>query len=200
MNTTTKVINHLSSLGVQFTAFDVTRILRHHGAKVRHAAVRAEVVEEYFSGITGYIRTSSAINGSIPVIIYHPVSVDPSAYDPEALNPASGPLPTTAVPSTPTAPSTTTAPSMTTERGCDADGRVFVPPKYCRAIGLTPGNTAYFTYTPGKLEIGLSGTEKGISLQHNFRVNPTTLNKAGLSKLPKYKISVVGSHIVVEKP
>ena len=191
MNTTNKIINNLSSLGVQFTAFDVTRILRHNGVTVRHAVVRSEVIDEFFSGITGYIRTSTAINGTIPVIVYHPSGADPTTYDPEALNPANGPLPAASVPS---------LPCMTTERGCDVDGRVFVPPKYCRAIGLTPGTTAYFTYTTGKLEIGLSGTERGISLQQNFRVNPTTLKKAGLSKLPKYKISVIGSTIVVEKP
>lgn len=188
------IVYTLSNNHCIFTAYDVTRILRQHNphTNIQHIPVRKQVHKLQHMGLMGvYTKTAQHLGNQIAQV-FHPIGKNPTEYDPSRfLDPTefTNLTPYTSASTLPIPPSIVTEyrpKGNTTVRNYDGDYRVFVPPSYCRAIGLFPGMQAYFTIKPKQVSIyPLPGPSRiaGIHVQSrgHFRINQKTLQQADLS-------------------
>lgn len=65
-----------------FTAFDITKALRHAGVRIHHHVVSMEARVLYGNGsMPDFRRTCVDVGASIFPLLYHPDGADPSGYD-----------------------------------------------------------------------------------------------------------------------
>lgn len=74
------VVNDLMSKNEMFTAYDVTKELRHSGKSVKHYEVKEIVHAMYNDNEMGTYRKGLASFGNPPPFVYHPDGVNPDTY------------------------------------------------------------------------------------------------------------------------
>jgi len=201
------VINDFVAQFKMFTAYDVTKMVRHRASQLGLTdrfshygkdGVRDIVGELFRDGSMGndYDHTLISIDSqkNITAIVYHDVSDSPSVYDSVWVEreisqsipaPVAAPTPIKVPIAAPVSPFVANS-----NNGCivttDQRGRACVLNSIVRAAGGNIGDWFYATYTPGKLVLTL-GVSCDDSLPHyvvdkssNIRVSAYVLNKANI--------------------
>jgi len=185
------IVNDFVQKGKQFTAYDVTVAAREDaGTKVRrdkvfHTDVRTFVNDFFANGSFpfNYNRTLTTLKSGVEAFVYHIDSQSSQDY----VNQLNG----VAVISNPVQAVAAPAPVQTDEtiqRATDSRGRITVPAKFVRALGLKTGDTAYIEVIVTGDSIIITANESilnGVDSTHtvdrdgNIRLSEQLINRVG---------------------
>ena len=150
------VVEKLVGQNQWFTAFDITKILRHGGIRVHHHVVSMEVRVLYSNHVMGdFRRTCVDVGTPIQPLLYHPDGSEPSGYDKDWLTPTEldmldvpALLDSDSPPPVPTTPLQHVAPLIPAPApfighiskilSPTASGRLHIPVNYVKYAGFTP--------------------------------------------------------------
>jgi hypothetical protein len=177
-----------------FTAFDVTKLLRNDGDKVRHSEVR-DVVHNLFNDNafpTYYTKTSTCIAPGIYAVVFYPDYEDINQYDPNGITAPVVKTPAPAVNQTPATNPTTPVTSITLFPSLvDSRGRYCIPAKIVREAQLQSGDTVLVSVNPKNISIELDTAKPldpntyyfyyVVDKSNNIRLSAKVLKEAGFS-------------------
>lgn len=150
-NATTKqitdVIDQFVIADSMFTAFDVTKEIRHSGLHVYHREVK-RVIDYYDMDSHDYIREIREVGNNVEAYVYYPRWLDVKDYDPNKVRGFN-------IASPQNAPAAKT--KVTVNAGStgilDKRGRFTVPAKHVRSIDLRPYSQVTFDNQNGVITI-----------------------------------------------